>query len=64
MTTGAFSQNVGKLFFELKITFSSFMQKPTEKPLKHEWYDRDHKFYFASLHNVITQSQRTTEVLV
>ena len=37
MTTGAFSQNVGKLFSELKLVtdnLSSFMQKPTEKPLK------------------------------
>ena len=37
MTTGAFSQNLGKLFSELKLVtdnLSSFMQKPTEKPLK------------------------------
>ena len=37
MTTGAFSQNVCKLFSELKLVtdnLSLFMQQPTEKPLK------------------------------
>ena len=40
MTTGAFSWNVGKL---LKITFSAFMQKPTEKPMKKKNF-----FYFRN----------------
>ena len=35
MTTGAFSQNVSKLFSELKlVTNNLFMEQPTEKPLK------------------------------
>ena len=36
MTTGAFSQNVGKLFSELKLVTDNLlsMQQPTEKPLK------------------------------
>ena len=37
MMTGAFSGNIGKLFSDFKLVtdnFSSFMQKPTEKPLK------------------------------
>ena len=36
MTTGAFEQNVGKLFSELKLVTDNllFMQQPTEKPLK------------------------------
>ena len=32
--TGLFSRNVGKLFSELKLVLSSFMQEPTDKPLK------------------------------
>ena len=37
MMTGAFSQNVGKLFSELKLVTDNLlsMQQPTEKPLKY-----------------------------
>ena len=37
MMTRAFSRNIGKLFSELNLVTDnhpSFMQKPTEKPLK------------------------------
>ena len=36
MTTGAFSRNVSKLFYELKLVTDNIlsMQQPTEKPLK------------------------------
>ena len=37
--TSAFSRNVGKLFFELKLVIL-FMQKPTGKPLKVSWFYR------------------------
>ena len=46
--TGAFSQNVGKLFSELKlltITFSSFVQKPTEKPLTKDKWNSKYSLY-------------------
>jgi len=42
MMTAAFSQNVSKLFSELKLVtdnLSLFMQQPTEKPLKVLWYN-------------------------